>query len=189
MIAPMLEVRQCDDKYQENSTEQNCSVEFSMQVNPPSIPIPGKLSGIVLMDSQWLSPSVVDALAEAQQDWISFLQHTWEIELYSLSLLGIGNEANSLKHCRITVQEIISLTLQASYHCLIVLQDMYWCYTCCLEVVGLGRVRLVVCFNNSQRTGNPAVFLTNRLAWSPQTVLTYWRHCSSINFDHKQRLR
>jgi hypothetical protein len=129
---------------------------------------------LVLMIHQWLSPCLVDSLAEAQQNWINLLEPHWLVEVYSLNLLGVTHETNSLKHCDITIAEIVKLTSQAQYQHFVVAHQPYYCYTCCLHIAGLGRVRLVIAFDNPERTGNYGVLLTNGLAWSPQTILSRW---------------
>ncbi len=153
--------------------------------NTPFTPLPiyrnnqenltlNRSQNLVLMNRRWLSPCLIDHLAEAQQNWINLLQQNWVVEVYNLSLLSASYETNSLKHRHIRVEGIVSLTAQAPYQRLVVAQQAYSCYTCCLHIAGLGRVRLVIAFDHPERTGNYGVLLTNCLTWSPQTILSYW---------------
>ena len=47
----------------------------------------------------------------------------------------------------------------------------YWCFTRSLQVPGLGKVRLVISFENPELTGTYAVLLSNRTNWSAQKIL------------------
>ena len=47
----------------------------------------------------------------------------------------------------------------------------YWCFTRSVRVPGLGKVRLVISFENPQLTGTYAVLLTNRTDWSAKKIL------------------
>lgn len=154
--------------------EKSCSARFSVCTSSQEGKAFNRSQELVLMNRHWLSPYLIDSLAETQQDWINLLQQDWSVELYSLSLRGITHEINSLKHCQITIREIVALTLQAPYQCFVIAQQVHCCYTCCLHIVGLGRVRLVVSFNSPKQTGAYGVLLTNCLAWSSRTVLTRW---------------
>lgn len=129
---------------------------------------------LLRFNHQWLSPGLIDALGEAQQNWINLVQHDWFFEVYSLNLLGVSQAISGLKHSCVTIEEIVELTAQASYRRTVVSEQAYYCYTCCLHIAGLGRVRLVVAFDNAEQTGNYGVLLTNCLAWSSQKVLGQW---------------
>jgi len=47
----------------------------------------------------------------------------------------------------------------------------YWCFTICARIAGLGKVRLVISFENPQLTGTFAVLISNRTNWSAQQIL------------------
>jgi hypothetical protein len=143
-------------------------------------------SEVALFDHDWLSTPVVDPLADQQQDWIGLLQSDWKIELYNLNLLGLKDEKNNLKHSCLSVQELIFLIRDVQYKPLIIFHQQHWGYTCCLQIAGLGRVRLVVCFNNPQCFGRYAAFVTNRLDWSARHVISHWiQHHPATNLYGK----
>lgn len=131
-------------------------------------------SEVTLFDRNWLTTQVVDSLEDQQQDWIGLLQNDWKLELYNLSLLGIKNKKGSLKHACLSVADFVSSICKARSQPVVIFHQQHWGYTCCLQIAGLGRVRLVVCFNNFQCFGRYAVFVTNRLDWSPRHILAHW---------------
>jgi hypothetical protein len=137
------------------------------------------------MESQWLSPTLVDTLSENQQDWISRLQNDWAAEVYNINLQGVNCGTYSLKHSCLTVSELVALTLQVPYQSVEIAQNLYSYYSCCFQVVGLGRVRGVISFSDQYQTDAPFIFLTNRLNWSPRNILTQWiEHYPSAMLSH-----
>lgn len=124
---------------------------------------------VVVMDSQYLSIPMLDSLSDQCHDWIGLLQPRQEIELCSLSLLGVKKPLPQ-KNGSLTISDIVELTLQVPYQEISVFQNRYWSYTCCLHVFGLGRIRFVVCFDNSNKAGAFQAFITNRLDWSATRV-------------------
>ncbi len=131
-------------------------------------------SEVTLFDRDWLSAEVAGSLAACQQDWIGLLQPDWKLEPYDLSSIGIKVELSSLRHSCLSVTELVFLMRKARSQPLSLFHQQHWGYTGCLQIAGLGRVRLVACFNNSQCFGHYAVFVTNRLDWSPRRIITHW---------------
>lgn len=127
-----------------------------------------------LIDARWLSIHLIDSLAEQQQDWISWLSPDREIELYDFSLLGINSAVESPKCSTKMVSNLSELAQSAQHQSLTISQHVYSAYSCCLQTIGWGRVRLVVCFENPQHARSAAAFVTNRLDWSPRKILTQW---------------
>lgn len=139
-------------------------------------------SEATLLDRDWFTTEVVDSLADRQQDWIGMLQDDWRLELYSLDSLGIQEEQGTSKHSCLSVADLVSLIHKMRYEPLTLAYQQHWGYTCCLQIAGLGRVRLVVYFNNSQCFGQHTVLVTNRLDWSPRRILAQWlQHRSATN--------
>jgi hypothetical protein len=139
------------------------------------------LSTVVPLEGRWLSPSLIDLFAENQQDWVSQLQHDWDMEIYAFSLPGIQCDEKHLKKACLTIQEFVALTFHSECQAIEISQQSYWYYTCCLQVVGLGRVRVVVVFDDPQKSGQYAVLLGNRLDWSPRFLLSQWLEHYSVS--------
>lgn len=135
---------------------------------------PNAVAAIALLDGRTLTPQRVDRLTEAQSDWISILQEHWKIDLFGLNLSHLSSPGETTRTNCVTPEEFIDLTRQKRYRSIEVLQQHYWTYSCCTSVVGLGRVRLVVVTNTFNQPENSAVFVTNRLNWSAQTILARW---------------
>lgn len=141
---------------------------------------------VILMDSRWLSPAVVDSLSDRNHDWIGLLQVDREIELYSLSLPGV-NGFKAQKPGRTTIAHVVELTLQAPYQAVEVSQQIHWSYTCCFSAVGLGRVRFAVYFDNPNKTRPYVALLTNRIDWSASRILAQWTQQYPISSLYGQK--
>jgi hypothetical protein len=135
------------------------------------------LPKLELIHSQRLSShliDLIDVLTEAQQDWICLLQRDWGVDMCTFNLLSSGSNAILPKHKAQTIDEIIPSIHQTQYQPMMIGQQMHWVYTCCFQIVGLGRVRIVIDFNSTQFTDHPVIFATNRLDWSSRKILTQW---------------
>lgn len=143
-------------------------------------------SDVTLLERDWLTSEVIDSQIDQQQDWIGQLQPDWMLELYNLNLLGIKDENDSLKHSSLSVKELVFLIREAQYQPLTIFHQQHWGYSCCLQIASLGRVRLVVCFNNPKCFGRHAAFVTNRLDWSPRHIISQWlKHRVDTNLYSK----
>ena len=131
-------------------------------------------SEVTLFDRDWLTSQQIESLTDYQQDWIGLLKHDWKLELYNLNLLGIKDEKGSLKHSWLSVADLVFSIRKVRYQPLTIFHQQHWGYTCCLQIAGLGRVRLVVCFDNPQCFGRYAAFVTNCLDWSPRHIISHW---------------
>ena len=48
----------------------------------------------------------------------------------------------------------------------------YWCFTLCVRIASLGKVRLVISFESAELKGSYAVLVTNRTDWSAKQILS-----------------
>lgn len=128
-------------------------------------------SGTVFLDQGSMSSLIVDQLEELQRNWIGTLGFEWELDPSGGSW-GAA-EAKEGKPRSLTLHQLIA-SIQPSRYESIVIGQTYWVHTVCLRVVGLGRVRLVLCFDNPELVGKCIVLATDRLDWSPRNILTQW---------------
>lgn len=161
----------------EQSSENNLFTAFQLCKTSQTRPCPQVQPVTLLIGEQQLSPDLVDLLAEAEHDWISVLHPDWEIELCNPSLLGVTGKPISLvnlMHVCTPIKDFIPLILQAPNQKILVSHQMYSIHSCCFSITGLGRIRLVISHNNPHQVGEHLILVTNRLDWSPRTVLTRW---------------
>lgn len=126
------------------------------------------------INCQGLSAHLVDGLAEKSLDWISFLPNDWQLEIFNFSLLGIDNFQDEWSQRIPSIETLVHMTQKAHYSPVFLSNETYWTYTCCLQVAGLGQVRFVVCFQDSEHCGKYAALITNRLDWAPSRVISQY---------------
>ncbi|MBD3886261.1 hypothetical protein IFO70_31700 [Phormidium tenue FACHB-886] len=151
------------------------------------------LSEAVCLRDQPLSPSLVDALAVAKRDWIGLLQDDWEIDPSSFRLPGIKPGATRQNMEYFTINDLFYLTQNFERSPVSISKRTQWVYTLCLQVIGLGRVRVVIISDSSQLTEEYRILATNRLDWSPRTILSQWvqqypSNCSKRELQGRQNL-
>ena len=123
------------------------------------------------MDSWYLTPDIADTLKEHKLDWVSLLKKNRKLEVNSFVLRDEGGQPMTLKAPHIKVEELVPLIPRNAYRKVKVEDKSYWCFTRSLRVPGLGKVRLVVSFENPELTGTYAVLISNRTNWSAKKIL------------------
>lgn len=127
--------------------------------------------GIVLMDSWYLAQELVELLGEHQLDWVSLLKTNRNLETASFTLKDAQRQPITLKGPHIQVENWMKLIPASAYKLVKAKGRDYWCFGLNLRVSGLGKVRLVVSFDNPDLTGTYAVLITNRCDWTNKQVL------------------
>jgi SRSO17 transposase len=133
---------------------------------------------IVLMDSWYLSEDVVEVLTEHQKDWVSLLKKDRKLETASFSLRDGRGQNVALEGPHIKVEDLVPRIPPNAYRSIQTNDHEYWAFASNVRVPGLGKVRLVISFENPDLTGTYAVLTTNRTDWSAkkiiQTYLQRW---------------
>ena len=127
--------------------------------------------GIVLMDSWYLSEELVGFLAQKGLDWVSLLKKNRNLETYSFTLRDETGQPLSLPGPHIKVEALVPRIPRSAYRQVHVSGRDYWCFALNLRIAGLGKVRLVISFDNPELTGTYAALVSNRGDWSAKEVL------------------
>lgn len=125
----------------------------------------------VLMDSWYLSPDIVSLLAEHKLDWVSLLKHNRKLEVNSFRLRDKHGQVVPLEGPHIKVEALVPLIPKSAYKPITIHQKTYWCFTFTVRVPSIGKVRLLISFENAQLTGSYAVLITNRTDASAAQIL------------------
>jgi SRSO17 transposase len=131
----------------------------------------------LLFDSWYLSPDLVALLTEYHKDWVSLLKSNRNLEVHSFVLNDERGQPVPLEGPHIQVADLVPLIPTQSYRPIRVNDQTYWCFSFCVRIPSLGKVRLVISFDNPHGSGTYATLVTNRTDWSAQQVLTkyLWR--------------
>ena len=147
--------------------------------------------GTVLFDSWYLAEDLIATLTRRRKDWISILKKNRNLETNSFVLKDADGQPIPLAGPHIGVEDLVPLIPATAYRAVTVGDKTYWTFTLAVRLPGLGKVRLVISFENAELTGTYAVLVTNRVDWTAQHILaTYLQRWPIETFyqDGKQHL-
>jgi hypothetical protein len=128
--------------------------------------------GVVVFDAWYLAEDVVRGLARRRQDWVSLLNTNRLLETASFLLRDAHGWALKLPGPHLAVAELVPLIPATAYHPVTVGEHTYWCFTLAVRIPGLGKVRLLVSFEQASLTGRYVVLVANRLDWSAAKIIS-----------------
>lgn len=123
----------------------------------------------------------------ASKDFIRFLQAkplSWVTRLKSNRNVKIGGRYVPLK-------DFASTLPREAFKRVMVGETAYWVFSKALDLKGLGKVRIVISYDNEELQGEAAYFATDRIHWESKRILnTYARRGKTEGFyrDTKQNL-
>ena len=132
---------------------------------------------IYVFDSWFLCRDIAKLISFYGKDWISVLK---------------SNRNVMIKNEQIPVSEYIQRIPKTSYRFINTKNaNQYWIFTKVVHVCSLGKVRVVISYDNKALKGNPTVFVTNRKEWEAVKILSTYELRWSIDAfyrDAKQHL-
>lgn len=129
---------------------------------------------VLLFDSWYLSEELVSLARYRKKDWISLLKKNRNLETHSFVLKDASGQPIRLEGPHIAVEDLVPLIPRTAYQAVTVGDTTYWTFTLAVRIAGLGKVRLVISFENADLTGTYAVLVTNRADWSAQRIITLY---------------
>jgi DDE superfamily endonuclease len=126
---------------------------------------------VVLFDSWYLAETFVTVLKRRHKDWISILKKNRNVETNSFVLKDAEGNRICLDGPHIGVEDMVPLIPATAYKAVTVDDKTYWTFTLAVRLPGLGKVRLVISFENADLTGDYAVLVTNRVDWSAKRII------------------
>jgi SRSO17 transposase len=126
---------------------------------------------IVLFDGWYLSGDLVETLATNQLDWVSVIKKNRNLETASFTLRDAQKKKINLDGAHIKVEDLVPLIPTSAFHKETVNGRDYWVFAINVRVPDLGKVRLVISFDNPELTGTYAALVSNRADWSARQVL------------------
>lgn len=129
---------------------------------------------VLLFDSWYLAEELVSMARYRKKDWISLLKKNRNLETNSFILKDAAGKRIPLTGPHITVEALVPLIPPTAYRAVTVGDNTYWTFTLAVRLPSLGKVRLVVSFENAELTGTYAVLVTNRVDWhAPRIIALY----------------
>jgi hypothetical protein len=130
--------------------------------------------GVAVFDAWYLAEDLVQVLARRRKDWISLLKTNRLLETASFHLRDANGWTLKLPGPHMAVEELVPLIPANAYRPVTVGEPTYGCFTLAVRIPGLGKVRLVVSFEQESLTGRYVVLVTNRLDWSAAKIISLY---------------
>jgi len=127
---------------------------------------------VVLFDSWYLAEDFIAILRRRKKDWISILKKNRNLETNSFVLKDADEKRIPFDGPHISVEDLVPLIPASAFRPVKVRDQTYWAFTLTVHIPGLGKVRLVISFENAQLTDTYAVLVTNRVDWTAQRIIT-----------------
>jgi hypothetical protein len=164
-------ILQEDPEFQELHQQFRTKIELAKELVEAAIRRKLPFS-TVLFDSWYLSEEFAAFLHRRRKDWISILKKNRNLETNSFELKDAQGKRIPLTEAQISVEELIPLIPAKSYRVVKVGQQTYWTFTLTLRIPGLGKVRLVISFENAELTGAYAILVSNRVDWTAFRIIS-----------------
>ncbi len=125
----------------------------------------------VLMDSWYLSEALVKTLAKQKKDWVSLLKKNRNVESHSFTLRDADGKMIKFSKPHIKIEDLVPLIPKSSYKKITISDKEYWCFSLKVRLPSLGKVRIVISYNNADLTGTYAILVSNRTDWSAKRMI------------------
>ena len=126
---------------------------------------------LLVFDGWYLSEELVCAARRHKKDWISLLKKNRNLETVSFVLKDAAGQPIALPGPHIAVAALVPQIPATAYRPVTVDGRTYWTFTRTVRIPGLGKVRLVISFQNAELTGTYVTLVTNRLDWTAQQII------------------
>jgi hypothetical protein len=127
--------------------------------------------GVVVFDAGYLAEELVQVLTRRRKDWISGLKTNRLLETASFHLRDANGWPLTLPSPPIAVEKLVPRMPAQAYRSLTVAEHTYWCCTLVVRLPPLGKVRIVVSFEQESLTGRSVVLGTNRVDWNAAQII------------------
>ena len=125
----------------------------------------------LLFDSWYLTPELTGILDENGKKWISLLKVNRNIETNNLVIKDETGERIQFDKPKIKAQDLVPLIPASAFKAVQVDDQIYYCFSKNVRIPSLGKVRLVISFDNPELKGTYAVLVTNHLSWDAKKII------------------
>jgi hypothetical protein len=125
----------------------------------------------VLFDSWYLAPELLAVLEQHGKNWISILKMNRNVLTGSFVLKDAGGQPIRFEKSKIQVKELVPMIPTTAFKPVEVDGNTYYSFSKNLRLSSLGKVRLVISFDNPDCQGTCVVLVTNCLSWSAHKII------------------
>ncbi len=127
---------------------------------------------ILLFDGWYLSEALVNEAARRHKKWISILKKNRNLETSSFQLKDAEDQPIKFEGEHVSVAEFVKQIPTKAFKMLVVNQKTYWTFSLTVRIPSLGKVRLVISYENSKLTDTYVVLVTNALDWEAKRIIS-----------------
>ncbi|RPJ64513.1 MAG: hypothetical protein EHM23_00385 [Acidobacteria bacterium] len=167
----LLQDPECRARHEEFRTKIALAVELIEEAIGHKVPF-----GVVVFDAWYLAEELVRVLVRRRKDWISVLKTNRLLETASFQLRDTNGWALKLPGPHLAVAELVPLIPANAYRPVAIGEHTYWCFTLGVRIPGLGKVRIVVSFEQASLKGRFVVLVTNRMDWNAAKIIGLYLH-------------
>lgn len=159
-----------DEEFKKLDQEFQTKIELAIELIEKALEreVPFK---IVLMDSWYLAEDLISILTKKNLDWVSLLKRNRKLETASFILRDEQANIVKMPSPHIKVEDLVPLIPKNAYSKVAIAEKNYWYFAINLRIPDLGKVRLVISFDNELLEGTYAVLVSNRTDWSAKKLI------------------
>ena len=128
--------------------------------------------GWVLFDGWYLAPDFLAVITKHNLDWVSILKQNRNLETNSFRLRDENGDIISFNGPHIKVKDVVPHIPQNAYKPITVDGRTYYTFTLTVRIPSIGKVRIVVSFDNPELKGNFVVLVTNRTDCNAKRIIS-----------------
>lgn len=126
---------------------------------------------ILLFDGWYLSEALVAEAARRHKKWISILKKNRNLETNSFQLKDANGQPIKFEGEHVSVEELVKQIPANAFKMAVVNEKTYWTFSLTVRIPSLGKVRLVISYENGKLTDTYVVLVTNALDWEAKRII------------------
>jgi len=126
---------------------------------------------ILLFDGWYLSDALVAEAARRHKKWISILKKNRNLETNSFQLKDASGQPIKFEGEHVSVEEFVKQIPSNAFKMVVVNEKTYWTFSLTVRIPSLGKVRLVISYENAKLTNTYVVLVTNALDWEAKRII------------------
>lgn len=126
---------------------------------------------LLLFDGWYLSEALVKEAARRRKKWISLLKKNRTLETNSFQLKDANGHPIAFEGAHVSVEDFVNKIPANAFKMVVVNNKIYWTFTLTVRLPSLGKVRLVISYENENLTDTFVVLVTNCLDWSAKRII------------------
>ena len=126
---------------------------------------------ILLFDGWYLSEALVAEAVRRRKKWISLLKKNRNLETNSFQLKDANGQPIQLEGEHVSVEEFVKQIPANAFKMVVVNEKTYWTFSLTVRIPSLGKVRLVISYENSKLSKTYVVLVTNALDWEAKRII------------------